>query len=364
MDVYYFVIVVTFLICYSYRVRTGDQKDYLKKLIWVFLPVFIFGALREDFGIDYPYYMYEYYLIHGHPENIDEFTIHSELGYQWLEVIMPSWRSLVMLVSSMVVLAFVFLYYKYVEPKMIFFAVFFTFLYPDQSFFLNFVTMRNGLVIAIFWLCVPLIIKRKYLYAFAIAFGLFYLHKSAIIFMTMAILIGQNFRISYKEVTLWVIVLVVLALIPTSVLIERVLPFMGSDEFESYRTHYMKDSGHSLWLYRITCAIFIYWIFNWAIRNRKVLTPAQNVIWRFAMLYLICPFLGPIGTSRMNYYFFPFYVITLSYMAKDQWPNKIEKTFFVCFAIAIMFYTTFVLWINNSRFPYAHYHSILGEIVF
>lgn len=364
MDVYYFVIVITFLICLFYKEKKGDRKDYLIKLMWVFLPVFIFGALRKDFGIDYPYYESEFYLLNGHSEKIDVTSIHSELGYQWLEVIMPNWRSLVILVSSMVVLAFIFLFYKYVEPKMIMFVIFFTFFYPDQSFFLNFVTMRNGLVIALFWLSLPFIIRKKYLYAFAIAFGLFFIHKSAIIFVTMAIIIGRNFKITNKEITIWALTILTFALLPTSELIERVLPFMSADEFESFREYYLIDSGHSSWLYGIVCALFIYWTFKWAYKNRDTLTPAQNVIWRLAILYMMCPFLGPIGSTRMNYYFFPFYIITFSYMAKDQWQDKLEKTSFIGLAIAVMFYTTFVIWMNKTRFPYTHYHSILDGYFF
>lgn len=364
MDVYYIVIVITFLIFFLYEGKGGGRNPYLRKLIWVFLPIFFFGALRENFGIDYPVYKAEYYLLNGHPENIDEVTMHSELGYQWLEVFIPSWRLLVMLVSTMVVVAFIFLYYKYVDSKMLLFILFFTFFYPDQSFFLNFVAMRNGLVIAIFWLSIPLIVERKYLYAIAITLILFFIHKSALIFVSMALIVGQNFKISYKEITLWIIAIVVLSLMSTANLIKVVLPLMGSDEFESYREHYLIDSGHSTWLYGLANVVFIYFIFKWAFRNRNILTSSQNVIWRLALLYLMCPYLGPIGRTRMNYYFFPFYIITLSYLVKDKWTFKGEKLLFIIYATTIMFYATFWIWMNRSIFPYAHYQSILDGVSF
>ena len=358
MDVYYFVIAITFLLCYIIKVPAHDEKAYLKKVIWVFMPIMIYGALRVDFGIDYANYEAEFNLLNGHPENIDVDYIHSELGYQWLEVIIPSWRLLVVLVSSLVVLGYVYLYYRYVQPEFFFFVVIFTFLYPDQSFFLNFVAMRNGLAISGFFFIIPLIIERKYLYAILIAIALSFIHTSAIIFIVMAILIGQNIKVTRIEQIIWANIIIVLAIMPTSELIERVLPFMKADAFESYRERYLIDSGHSSWLYGSVCCFFIYWILSWAMRNREVLSSAQNVIWRLGLLYLMCPFLGPIGRTRMNYYFFPFYIISLSYLFLDKWPNRIEKMLFICLAVAVMFYATFVVWMNNPLFPYSHYNSI------
>lgn len=362
MDVYYFVIAITFLICYFYKIDINCPRDYRRKIFWVFVPIFIYGALRVDFGIDYPNYESEFYYLNGHPENIDTQTIHSELGYQWLEVIMPNWRSLVILVSSLVALAYAFLYYKYVDSNMLFFVIFVTFLYPDQSFFLNFVAMRNGMVIALFCLSIPLLIRKKYLYVFAIAIGLFFIHKSAILFIPLAILAGQNFDISKEEIIVWTITILIFAAMSNSDIIENVSLVLRSEEFESYRDTYLRDSGHASWLYGLANAPLIFWTFKWAWRNRKDLLPSQNVIWRLAMLYMMCPYLGAIGRTRMNYYFFPFYVITLSYIAKDQWPSKLQKTAFICLAISIMIYQTFVLWMNNARFPYSHYHSILQGI--
>lgn len=359
MDVFYIVIVVTLFLCYSIKIPEGDERAYRKKIIWTFLPVFVFGALRVNFGVDYEQYEREYYELHGNFNLIDP-NGHSELGYQFLNVVMPTWRLLVVLVSSIVVFAYGFLYYKYIPSKCLMAVLIFTLFYPDQSFFLNFVTMRNGIAIAGFFLCTPFIVNRKYLLVLALAVFLSFFHKSALIFIPMALLVGRNSKITKNEIYIWITVILVFASMSTSSLIQNVLPMMGSDIFESYRNNYLVDSGHRSYLNSFASMLLIYWILSWAYRNRDILTDAQNTIWRLSVLYLMSPFLGPIGRTRMTYYFFPFYAITLAYMIKDQWPDKTQKVAFILFAVAVMFYATFIVWMGNPHFVFDHYISIFG----
>ena len=131
MDVYYFVIAITFLLCHSINVPQGDQTSYRNKVIWVFMPIMIFGALRVDFGTDYSQYEMWYYEWHGTGHKMDS-DLHAEVLYQWLNIVMPTWRSLLILVSTAVVGAFMMMYSKNGEPEMLMFACLFTILYLGQ----------------------------------------------------------------------------------------------------------------------------------------------------------------------------------------------------------------------------------------
>jgi len=326
----------------------------------VFVPILIFGALRVDFGPDYPEYESWFYEWHGHLTEFDR-EHHSEIGYQWLNMVMPTWRSLLMLVSTSVVAAFIMMYSKYVAPEMLMLAMVFTMFYPNQTFFLSFISMRNGLAIAGTYMCLPLIIKRKYWLLIPIAYGLSLLHTSAIFFLPMAMIAGRNEALTKKEILVWGGVLIAVTFMSTSRLMSIVESVMIGDQFESYRTHYFEGDNHSSLLQCTANVILMYFIVSWAYRNRINLTEAQNTIWRLSLLYLMCPFLGNLGRTRMMYYYIPFYIITITFLMKDKWPVKWQKQFFIGLAIAVMLYATFIVWMNTATFyRVAHYHSIFG----
>ena len=361
MDVYYFVIAITLLLCYLIKVPKNDVKAYQRKVFWVFVPILIFGALRVDFGPDYPQYEMWYYEWHGNVTEVDS-SEHAEIGYQWLNLVVPSWRLLLIIVSTSVVAAFIMMYSKYVAPEMLMLAMVFTMFYPNQTFFLSFISMRNGLAIAGTYLCLPLIVKRKYWLIIPIAYGLSLFHTSAIFFLPMAMIAGRNVPLTKKEIFIWVGAFIFLSIASQSTLFSIVERFMIGDQFESYRTHYLEGDTHSSLLNGFSNAILIYFIISWAYRNRHVLTEAQNTIWRLSLLYLMCPFLGSLGRTRLIYYYIPFYIITITFLMKDKWPVKWQKQVFIVLAVLIMLYSTFVVYMHTATFfRVAHYHSILGE---
>lgn len=357
MDVYYFVIFITFLLCYFIKVPANDAKAYRNKVIWVFVPILLYGAFRVDFGIDYSNYEEFYYDWHRAGYQIDE-EHHVEVGYQWLNILVPSWRLLLIIVSTSVVGAFMMLYSKYVKPEMLLLAIFFTMFYPNQSFFMSFVTMRNGLTIAGVAWCLPLIIKRKYWLLIPISFGLSLIHTSALIFLPMAMIVGSNKALTKLEICIWVSVIALLTVIPTSDLMSVVGFFLIGDVFESYRDLYLEGDAHNSFLQCTANGILMCFVVSWAYRNKNKLTDSQNTIWRLSMLYLMSPFLGSVGRIRMMYYFILFYFITITYLVNDKSLEKVQKYIFIGLAITVMFYATYVVWMHNPYFVYEHYHSI------
>ena len=360
MDVYYFIIAITFFLCYYIKVPKNDIKAYQWKVFWVFVPILIYGALRVDFGVDYGQYEMWYYEWHGYVTEVDP-EEHAEIGYQWLNLVVPSWRLLLIIVSTAVVGAFMMMYSKYVAAEMLMLAMFFTMLYPDQSFFLSFVSMRNGLAIAGTYLCLPLIVKRRYWLLIPIAYGLSLLHTSAIFFLPIAMIVGRNVPLTKKEIYIWICVLTFISVASQSTLFSIIEKLMIGDQFESYRIHYLEGDSHSAWLNAFSNAILAYFIISWAYRNRHVLTEAQNTIWRLSILYLMSPFLGPLGRTRMIYYYIPFYIITITFLMNDKWPVKWQKQVFIGLAVVVMLYATFIVWLRNPHFVFAQYHSIIGE---
>ena len=61
MKVYFLVFIVTLLIQF---IPVNSDRQYLRRVILTFIPIFLFGALRVDFGLDYLAYETEYEWAH------------------------------------------------------------------------------------------------------------------------------------------------------------------------------------------------------------------------------------------------------------------------------------------------------------
>lgn len=80
------------------------------------------------------------------------------------------------------------------------------------------------------------------------------------------------------------------------------------------------------------------------------------------MLYLISPFLGVLGRTRMIYFYYPFYVIAITYVIQDKWISKSIRNVFLLFVSAVMFYYTVLVWMGGSYFAFSHYQSIFSDL--
>ena len=96
MRIYYLVFIVTLLIQF---IPVKSDKSYLQRVILTFIPMFLFGALRIDFGYDYANYENEFYLAHYYSQ-FEDISGHSEIGYILFEKIIPTWFVIVLLLNQ------------------------------------------------------------------------------------------------------------------------------------------------------------------------------------------------------------------------------------------------------------------------
>lgn len=358
MSVYYAIFVFSLLLCKI--IPCNNQKQYLNKLLLVFMPLFIFGALRVDFGMDYSAYEMEYYDVHSFGR-IDN-TLHSEVGYQLLEIIMPSWRSLLVLTSFATCMSWVFILYKYVSRQYLYFALVLFFIAGNFTFFTPIVSMRNGLAISCMLFSTELIIKRKYLIALVVAFLAHYIHSSILLFMPIAILVGSSTMLTRKEVHIWILAVVILVLLGATRILQYVTGFL-SLYFDRYEVvlEEMKESSHNSLLVILANIILGSVLLYQMYINRNILDRAGNSIYRIGLIYLICPLLGPMGSTRMQCYFLPFFIVALVKMYSLPWHNKALKFGYYTLVISYYLYSFFYVWQwNNPYFDFQTYKSVLG----
>lgn len=359
MDVYYLVFVITLIL--SKILPSHNDREYLRKMIILFIPLFIYAALRVNFGNDYKTYVDEYLLLKKGAD-IDN-TRHMEIGFQYLLQYSPSWRLVVIINSIVFCLSWIVLYYKNVANKYLSFALFLMFLAGNFTIFIPLATIRNGFTIGIMMLSFPLIVQRKYVYVLIIAYLGSLLHTSILMFLPLALIIGYTKELTKREAWIWAITLFVLFASSNSAVMDvfqpLILRYFGNYELVlNVMNSYMHDSilVNIANLMLFVCVILFFY------KYRSSFSKAENSYFRLGLVYLFCSFLGALGSSRMQSYFLPFFLLILVKMFSVRWKDHhVLKMSFFLFVIVYYLYRFFYVWQwNNPYFAFEEYQSIFS----
>ena len=183
MIVYFIVFIVTFLL--SYFLPARNDKEYKWKLVIMFIPLFLFGALRVDMGNDYHVYASYFEEFHGGGSFSFDESSHSEIGFQLLCFIMPSYRSILILNTFLLCLAFALFIYRNVPKQYIWVAVLIIFLNVEKNIYGSMVGLRNGFAVITFLLGSVYIQERRWLPFALITVLAMSIHTSAVFFLEL-----------------------------------------------------------------------------------------------------------------------------------------------------------------------------------
>ena len=359
MSVYYAVFILTVLLCILVPAKT--DKEYKRKLVIVLLPLFLFGALRVDFGMDYSAYEDMFHSLHGSSlEEVDE-SAHAELGYQALNIIMPTWRSLLVLTSFMLCFSIGFLFYKSLDKNNLLLAICVMFLAGNYAFYTPLVSMRNGLTNAVFLLSIPLIRDRRIVIVAIIAFLGSFLHSSLLLFMPLAYLVANNKPISMKEINIWLGCFGVFVVFGSSSIVDFFSGYLMTyfDRYELYFENVSKGRGYANILVGVTNLVIVGIMLYTIYHNRNRMSAVENSVSRIALLYPLSPYVGVFGGARWLTYFIPFFVVCIANMYSYTWKSKALKIGFYILIFAYFSYSFFYIWQwNNPYFVFQTYHSI------
>lgn len=359
MSVYYTVFIITVLLCILVPAKT--DKEYIRKLIIVFLPLFLFGALRVDFGLDYATYEDLFHSLHGSSlEKLDE-SAHAELGYQALNLIMPTWRSLLVLTSFMLFFSIGFLFYKSLDKNNLLLAICVMFIAGNFAFYTPLVSMRNGLTDAVLLLSIPFIRDRRIVIVAIIAFLGSYLHTSLLFFMPLAYLVANNKPISTKEIIIWLGCLGFFVVFGSSSIVRFFSDYLMAyfDRYEPIIENISEGRSHTNILVGVTNLVIVGIILYTIYQNRNRMSAMDNSVSRIALLYLLSPYIGAFGGARWQTYFIPFFVVFIANMYSYTWKSTALKIGFYILIFVYFSYTFFFVWQwNNPYFVFQTYHSI------
>ncbi len=354
----YYIVFFLALLAQLYPVKSNYH--YKKRLFFTFFPLFIFGALRVDFGNDYSKYKYYFESINGF-ENLASVDQHMEIGYAWLNFFMPNFRTLLILTSLLMCSAYATLFYKMVKPNYLWFAVFLLFLSGDKTIFFQLSSMRNGIVISLLILSLGLIQNRK-IFPFAIITLIsYFIHTSALLFFPLAYIIGSNKEFTRKDALIWIIIIFQALTLSIFSFLDKASLFIAT-YFERYVSviGYMKEAAlnSSDSIIAIVSSLFLLiTTFYYSLTTR--LNPIENTILKISLLFLISYLLGALSARASQYYIIFFIISAISIFTK--WKYKLLRDGYIVITTLFLGYGFFVVWMGSQWFAYKDYHSLLGK---
>ena len=338
----------------------NTRKEYAINLIISFIPFFIYGAIRVDYGADYPAYEMFFNIFHNASSFVPDKEHHAEIGYQFLCYIMPSFRSILVLNSFLLAAAFVVFIYKNIPSNYAWLAIFLIFLMPEKNIFGSLVGIRNGLVVSSFLITFTFVQQRKPILLVLTAMVLSTIHTSAIAYLPLAYLVARDTNITKKELYIWGGFGIVLMIASMSTLINFLLPIFQiiASRYEEALLDLQDGSRGMLNYFANFIMMIAFLIFGY--KNNDELEPEQKSLIRMAALYCIAGCLGGIS-GRMTYYFAVYYIGGIVLMFSSNWQNKTLRYVFLGFVVLIACYATFYVWMGAEWWNHGTYHSLWGD---
>ncbi|WP_411812265.1 EpsG family protein [Chryseobacterium scophthalmum] len=330
---------------------TKSQKQYAVKLIVSLLPIFLYGAFRVNYGLDYSSYEDFFYGLHNYEIYKDD---HMEFGYEFLNKILPSFRA-VLIVQSVLFCTAYFYLLKYIPPKLSWLAFLILFIAGNNTIFFMLSGIRNGIAISIFILSTPFIIKRKIIQFVLMIYLAFLFHQSIILYAPLAYLVATNKTITKKEISIWIGVVLFFTVSSFTPLMQFVNIFINT-YFDRYSTYVSQaDEAEGIGILMKLFVLIIVSVTLMFLKKTK-LSPTENSIMRLTLLFLISGVLGALN-MRMTQVFIPFLIpglIIVVNRSKDKW---IKNTF----VVSVLLYLVYAmwLWLESPYFSYQNYESVL-----
>lgn len=354
MGVYLIVFIVTLLI---QLIPVENDKQYLRRVILTFIPMFLFGALRVDFGLDYPTYEAEFLDAHKYSD-LSDISEHSEIGYVLFERIVPTWRLLIILTSALTCIAYASVFYKCIPSRFSWIAVCLLFLAGDKTIFFQFSGIRNAIAIAIMLLALPFMRDRRLIPYLGFSLLAMSFHTSAILFMPVFYFICHNKAMTKREAWTWVISMFVLLIINLDLLFEQVAQFVSTylDRYDAYAQVAIERGDNRSLLIKGFIALYV--VLYVRFMRTTELSEIENVICRMSLLFVFAFLLGSLNFRISQYLGFAF--VCGSTVLLSRWHSKVEKSVFGAITLLYLLYAFFIVWMGRPEFPYHIYHSVFG----
>jgi len=363
MIVYFLVCILVFIAQFA---KVKDDKQYMWRTLISFIPLFLFMALRKDYGMDDREY-HEFYDQIQISSNIFDVNLHMGVGYALLNKIMPSYQMLIATISALVVWSYCFVIYKYVPRRYSWLAILLILGAPSLTVFFSISGLRNAIAAALAILSTPLIVNRKWWWVIAIAALAMSFHQSAFVVFVANYFVGTNLPMKKKNMIVWLSLFGFFSLGSLSKIADGFLPivdlFMNNyvSQVEGF-VDVADDRGFIGILAGISLGggilLYLMTMGKGKYLPSKLMEELSSEKYKFALLFAASFTMGVLG-GRMVYYWIYFFAVAVTCMVV-YWKNPFFKIFYLL--IVLYYYrVTYVSWVNNPDFPFYTYESLLGS---
>lgn len=340
MTSYLFVFLITLILSLSARGKEG--LNYIKALVIVFLPLFLYGALRTE-CMDMGVYEASYEDMYGNRfyQSVNE---RYEIGFSFLNYIVPSFRILIAIQTLAYVASCVFICKRYLKSNYLWLFVVLFFLSGEKTvYFLT--AMRNTIAVAIFLYSIPLIEKRKVYYFSGMVVLASLFHTSALFFMPLAYIVGRSTKLRKWECMIWCGTLVFLLVMPVAMFVDQVSVLIIDTDFEKYAS-YLETAHENGFMAKVS-SVFMSSMILYDIRKNPI-DKTHLFLGRISLLFTYFPLTGTLNL-RATYYYCIFILLYTVYVLSKGHKYKCR----VVFAIVLSIYAAYAFFIVDGSSPYS-----------
>lgn len=352
MGVFFLIVVITILIQF---IPAKTDKDYRRRTFISFIPLFLYGALRFNFGLDYDNYEEAFNLVHQY--GFLKGRKHQELGFRFFCSIIPSFRVLIIIQSFLVCFAYYKLFYKFVPKRYSALAMILFFLSCQTTVFFMFSGIRNAFSISLFILSYTYMAERR-----IIPFAIFTvlaasMHTSAAFVMPMGYLIANKQALTAKHFYIFIPIMLFFMFTSLSGITEQVFEAVGifTDRYDMY----MEQIGDNVDNrgFKASSAALLQTIFTAFLLLQLDKDERSEPIYKLGLFCLFCSMLGNLN-YRLSCFFLYFSILSTVRLYSKITSNNFARISLLAVVLFVSFYG-FKQFYADAILIYASYQSVL-----
>lgn len=352
MLVYFSILFIILILC-AFTGNNVKKNNYT--LFFCIALIFLFMALRKDYGGDYSSYEDYYNIIHSAGSNS---LIQIESGFRWIVILMSSYRMLLIVVAFLFSSALFFLFKMYIPVR--YWALAFLILFISKSMLIgNMSGMRISIAVSAFIYSFYFLEQGKKLLYTILMIGASFFHTSVLFFLP-AVFISPNkpSKIGILIIICSALVLIFISTFLPNAITQYVEMITEVSFFSKYKI-YLVDKISLMSRGSSYLLIFFMLFFNIKILG-QVTKKRESLFIKLSILYLLLMLAPSIGLMSRFYFFlsFPFLVGSIYvYYKKNDW--KLRYAYIGC--VVVLAGLEFYSFSSSGRFVelYLNYHSIL-----
>lgn len=302
---------------------------------------FLFFAFRIGFTPDY--YNYEQYFYQFHDSPFIDSDNRVEIGFQWLCIVLPSYRALLIVYTALYSVCIYLAMQNYIHRR--YWVLAFVMLFCYTPFVLgNMSGLRSGFVTCLFFIAIALKARYNKIVGISLSIGVmcvaYLFHKSSIVLFPLLLIPKSPLSDKYRNMLDFFIAFFVIVVFLFADRWNQVALSISDQMFEdnSYSVYFENNKDYNynvVLIVKDVVVITLLYITLRFIKEEKCLE--KNLFLKYtAVFYLIYLLPGSIGLIARFYYYFAFPCIVGTFYLIGGADKRIRQIYLSCVFIVIL----------------------------